>query len=146
MSEKVIKQLNQIQADVFVLNVKFHNYHWNVKGLQFYGIHAMTEEAYNGLFKIFDDVAERAIQLGGEALVCPKTLIETAKVEKVHADSFSAKDVLENMKSDYEYLLKEFRNLSALANEAGDSVSVAMADEKVGEFEKTLWMISQSLQ
>lgn len=32
----VTKQLLQMQADAHHLWVKFHNYHWNVKGLQFF--------------------------------------------------------------------------------------------------------------
>gem|GEM_PF-4880797 len=32
---KVISQLNKIQADAHALYVKFHDIHWNVKGIQF---------------------------------------------------------------------------------------------------------------
>ncbi|NLK66617.1 MAG: DNA starvation/stationary phase protection protein [Campylobacteraceae bacterium] len=142
---KVIKKLNQIQADVWVLNVRFHNYHWNVKGKQFHAIHNATEGAYDVLFEIFDEVAERAIQLGGKAIVCPKALLESAKVSKVEKDSFTSKEAIEYVLEDYKYLLKEFNELAELADEAGDRVTAAMADEYIAKYEKEIWMLGQTL-
>ena len=43
---KVVTQLNQIQADAHALFVKFHDYHWYVKGIQFFSVHEYTEKAY----------------------------------------------------------------------------------------------------
>lgn len=142
---KVITKLNQIQADVFALNVKFHNYHWNVKGSQFHAIHNVTEEAYNVLFELFDEVAERAIQLGGKALTCPKMLIEMTKVDKIDEDSFTCKEVVELIKKDYEYLLKQFSELAKLADEDGDRATAAMCDEYIAKYEKEIWMLTQTL-
>lgn len=48
----VTKQLLQMQADAHHLWVKFHNYHWNVKGLQFYSIHEYTEKAYEEMAEL----------------------------------------------------------------------------------------------
>lgn len=33
---KIIEQLKQIQADSHALYVKMHNYHWNIKGMDFF--------------------------------------------------------------------------------------------------------------
>ena len=41
--KNVVTQLNQLQADAHSLFVAFHDYHWNVKGLQFFSIHEYTE-------------------------------------------------------------------------------------------------------
>lgn len=142
---KVIEKLNQIQADVWVLNVKFHNYHWNVKGSQFHAIHEATEAAYESLFEIFDEVAERAIQLGGKALVCPKVLLETAKAPKADKDSFTCQEVIELVRKDYEYLLGQFDELANLADDAGDRPTTAMCDEYIAKYEKELWMLGQTL-
>ena len=40
---KVIKQLKQIQADAHALYIKVHNYHWNVKGMDFHPVHAIQK-------------------------------------------------------------------------------------------------------
>ena len=55
---KVIKQLKQIQADAHALYIKVHNYHWNVKGMDFHPVHAYTEGLYNEMSVLFDDMAE----------------------------------------------------------------------------------------
>lgn len=142
---KVISQLSQLQADAFVLNVKFHNYHWNVKGREFFQIHSYTESAYDYLMEIFDAVAERVIQLGGKAIVCPQTLIEMSKVAKAEKDCFCGKEVLEGVKADFEYLLREFKKLREVAIESDDSTTIAFAEENIAKFEKDLWMIGATL-
>ena len=60
----VVKQLKQIQADANALYVKIHNYHWNVKGMDFHPVHAYTEGLYNQMSVLYDDAMERAIILG----------------------------------------------------------------------------------
>lgn len=142
---KVIEQLNQIQADAHVLSVQFHNYHWNVKGIQFFSVHKYTEDAYEKLADIFDEVAERAIQLGGKAILCPKTLVEKAKVAPVQKGEFTPKEVLDNVKSSFEYLLAEFRKLAELADEAGDRATAALCDDYIKDYEKDIWMLNATL-
>ena len=48
MANKTDK-LNVFLANLAVLNIKVHNLHWNVVGLQFPLIHKMTEKIYKML-------------------------------------------------------------------------------------------------
>lgn len=142
----VIQQLLQIQADAHHLWIKFHNYHWNVKGLQFFSIHEYTEKAYEEMAELFDSCAERILQLGGKAIVCRKTLMQSSKSPKVDKDSFSAVEVLELLKKDYEYLLAEFKKLNEAAEKESDTTTAAFAQENIAKYEKILWMLDSSLQ
>jgi starvation-inducible DNA-binding protein len=56
--------LSKVLADTFVLYLKTHNFHWNVEGLQFRGLHEMFEEQYRNLWDSIDDIAERIRALG----------------------------------------------------------------------------------
>ncbi|ARE81365.1 Dps family protein [Campylobacter helveticus] len=141
----VVKQLLQLQADAHSLWIKFHNYHWNVKGLQFFSIHEYTEKAYEELAELFDGCAERALQLGEKAIVCPKVLLENAKAPKAEKDHFNSSEVLELVKKDYEYLLSEFKKLNELAEKAGDTTTAAFAQENIAKYEKNIWMLEASL-
>ncbi len=143
---KVTDKLLQIQADAHALWVRFHNYHWNVKGLQFFAIHDYTESAYETMAKLFDDAAERALQLKAKALVCPKSLVEAAKLPKLDKDCFTASDVLECLRGDYGYLLGEFKKLDELASKDGDTTTSNLAQDKIAELEKSLWMLDNALQ
>lgn len=142
---KVTEKLLQLQADTHSLWIRFHNYHWNVKGLQFWAIHSYTEEAYESLATLFDDIAERILQLKEKALVCPKAMSEKAKVAKIDKDCFSASEVLEFVREDYKYLLKEFKSLDEIASEAGDVSTSNLAQDKIAELEKSLWMLDSAL-
>lgn len=141
----VIKQLAQLQADAHSLWIKFHNYHWNVKGLQFAAVHKYTEDAYEDMAELFDDVAERILQLKGKAIVCPKELVENAKTPKVQKDSFSTSEVLELVREDYKYLLAEFKKLDELAEKESDTTSQTLAQDKIAELEKAIWMLDSTL-
>ncbi len=143
---KVTDKLLQIQADAHALWVRFHNYHWNVKGLQFFALHDYTEEAYEAMAKLFDDAAERALQLKAKALVCPKSIVEAAKLPKLDRDCFTAGDVLECLRVDYSYLLGEFKKLDELASKDGDTTTSNLAQDKIAELEKSLWMLDNALQ
>lgn len=140
--EKVLKQL---QADAHFLYLKFHNYHWNVKGLQFYSIHEATEKAYEEMSELFDTAAERLLQLGYKAIICQGELKELSKAPKVSKDCFTPKEVMELMVADYEYLLGLFKELRKVANDKDDSTTIAIAEDNIAKYEKEIWMLKNAL-
>lgn len=138
---KVIKQLKQIQADAHALYIKAHNYHWNVKGMDFFPVHAHTEKIYNSMSELFDDMAERVLTLGEKPYLNMEELAKATKIETETKDSFKSREVVESIIKDYKYLLEAFKTLSEIAAEKGDKTTEAYADEKVAELEKDLWML-----
>ena len=141
----VIKQLQDIQADAHILYVNFHNYHWNIRGMQFFPIHEMTESLYNAMSEVIDDTAERVLQLGGEPLVNLSEIIARASVKEDVKHSFEAKEVIQNISKALEEMLAKWRMLPKKAEEVRDTTTMAMADEKVAELEKQLWMYRATL-
>lgn len=142
---KVIKQLQEIQANSHVLYVTFHNYHWNVKGMQFFPVHEMTEKLYDAMSEIFDDTAERILQLGGKPLVTLSEIVAASTLKEETKNSFEAKEVISHVVKALEAMLAEWVKLSKLAEEVRDTTTTAMADEKVAELEKQLWMYKATL-
>ena len=134
----VSEKLNQIQADAHALYLAFHAYHWNVKGLAFYQIHAHTQKAYEAMGELFDDVAERALQIGEKAIICGKAPFELK-------ESYTDKDVLKLVLSAYEYLVEAFKELEASAQKAQDVTTETFAQEKYGALEKEIWMLKNTL-
>ncbi len=143
---KVIKQLKQIQADAHALYIKFHNYHWNVKGMDFHPVHTYTEGLYNEMSVLYDDMAERAIILGDKPYLTMDELAKATKIESEKGDSFKSKEIVTKIIEDFEYLLKSFKKLSELASEDSDKGTEAFADEKVAKLEKDLWMLNSMLK
>lgn len=143
--KNVISLLKSLQADSTVLFMKLHNFHWNVKGMDFHPVHAATEEMYDGFADLLDDLAERVLQLGDKPLVTLKAVLASARIKEEEAMSFTSKAIAEAVLKDYEFLVAEFKNLSKLADEAGDKVTASLADDNVAKFEKSIWMLKAQL-
>ncbi|PHO11198.1 MULTISPECIES: Dps family protein [Malaciobacter] len=143
--KKLLKQLKLIQGSSLVMYTKVHNYHWNIKGLQFFAIHEMTEKLYGEFSTIYDDAAERLLQLNEKPLILISEITENSFIKEDKKTDFDAKYVLSNILEDFEKFLKEFKKLSELADENGDNTTVAFADDNIAHLEKNIWMIKASI-
>src|SRR5580693_9371980 len=65
--EKVIKLLNARLADAIDLQTQTKEAHWNVKGPNFIALHELFDKINEEVEDYVDDIAERAVQLGGVA-------------------------------------------------------------------------------
>lgn len=140
-SNQVIDMLNQNVADLHILYVKLHNYHWNVEGRQFFEIHKVTEEYYNHIAELYDAFAERVLQLGGKPPVTVKEYLELAQLSEENANRFGSNEIIDGLFNDFTYLLNSYRSILAVAEENGDVVTADMVSDTIGWLEKTLWML-----
>lgn len=143
--KKLVEELKQIQADCAVLYIKLHNFHWNVKGMDFHPVHKATQEAYEHITDLMDDSAERILQLGEKPLVTLKDMLQISKIKEESATSFDSKNIAKAMLADYEYLLKNFKELSDTADKVGDKGTIAFTDENIASLEKAIWMLKAQL-
>lgn len=143
---KVTKQLKQLQADGHALFIKIHNYHWNVKGMDFAPIHAKTEEIYNNMALLYDDTAERVIQLGDKPFLTMTDLAKATNIKEEKGDTFKSKEIIKNIIQDFEYLHASFSKLSDVSDEADDKATAAFADDNIAVLEKELWMLGSMLK
>lgn len=140
------KMLNENLANLNVLYVKLHNYHWNVKGINFKPIHDMTEAYYEYMADQYDEVAERIVQLNGKPLATLKDYLENALISEESKNEFDAKTALNSVLNDFEKLNAEFKKIAKAADEADDAPTVALAEDNVAWLEKEIWMIKASLE
>ncbi|MDO7252567.1 Dps family protein [Helicobacter cappadocius] len=141
----VVKLLKQLQADSIVLFMKIHNFHWNVKGSDFYHTHKATEEIYEKFADMFDDLAERIVQLGDKPVVTLTEALASAKVKEETKTDFKSDSIFKAILVDYEYLEKEFKKLSELSDKEKDKVTASYADEQVASLQKSIWMLKAHL-
>ena len=64
---KVIELLNARLADCKDLQTQTKQAHWNVKGPNFIGLHELFDKINEEVDEYVDEIAERAVQLGGVA-------------------------------------------------------------------------------
>ncbi|WP_290456626.1 Dps family protein, partial [Helicobacter rodentium] len=117
---KVVQALKQIQADSAVFYIKLHNYHWNVKGMDFHPVHSALEAMYDEVTEQMDEVAERVLQIGEKPYVTLKDMLAASKIKEDSKTSFDSKTIVKAVLPDYEYFLKSFKTLSDLADEVND--------------------------
>jgi starvation-inducible DNA-binding protein len=144
METELIQQLNRTLSNIQVLYIKLHNYHWNVKGPNFFNIHNLTEEYYNYFGEQFDEVAERILQLQAKPLTTLQEYTGNATLKEESRKDFSHGEVIQNLIADFRVVHQDFQKLSTLASENEDSTTAALADENLQWLEKALWMLQAS--
>lgn len=139
--KQLINKLNQNLSNLQVLYVKMHNFHWNVKGKQFFSIHELTESYYNFLAEQYDAVAERTLQLGAKPLVTLSEYLGNATIHENSKTEFTAEEVINGLLEDFSVLLKEFKEISEMASGLNDTTTANLADTNVEWLEKAIWML-----
>lgn len=141
-----VSLLNQYVADLHVLNVKLHQLHWNIVGLQFVMIHEYTEELYDDLFKKFDEAAE-VLKIQGEVpLGKVSDYIKISKIEELDTANYSVDFVIKEIKKDLAYLKELLSKIRRAASEEDDFEVANMAEDHISDFSKQLWFISAMTQ
>lgn len=144
-----MKHLELIQkylSNLSVLNVKFHNIHWNVVGNQFIKVHNFTEEIYDQLFADFDEVAELLKMKDVMPLSTMAEYLANATIEEIKAKDFSIKESLEITKKDLEVMRELATEIRNAADEAGDFETVALFEDYVAFYSKNIWFVSAMLK
>ena len=64
VSNQLSEKLNQLLANYQIFYMNTRGFHWNIKGANFFELHAKFEELYNDLLVKVDEIAERILTLG----------------------------------------------------------------------------------
>ncbi|MFU0826179.1 MAG: DNA protection during starvation protein [Lachnoclostridium sp.] len=141
-----VSLLNQYVADLHVINVKLHQLHWNVVGLQFVTIHKFTEELYEDLFKKFDEAAE-ILKMKGEApLGKVADYLKVSQVEELDTADYSADFVVKEIKKDLAYLKDLALKIRTAADEEDDFEVANMVEDHISYYSKQLWFLKAMIQ
>src|SRR5712691_1116771 len=89
---KSIDLLNQHLADVLDLGLQAKQAHWNVKGPNFIALHELFDKVAEELEEFTDDIAERAVELGGVALGTIQMVSKNSSLAAYPLDLSSGKE------------------------------------------------------
>lgn len=138
----VVKILNTLLADEYLLYTKTRNYHWNVVGPQFNDLHKFFEGQYEALDDIVDDVAERARALGGPALGTLTEFTQQARLKEHPGQHPDARTMVGNLLADHESLIRQLReDLDTAASTYHDAGTSDFLTGLMERHEKTAWML-----
>ena len=145
MSNKpVTDALKKVLAESYGLMLKTQNYHWNVEGPNFPGLHALFMVQYSELFLAVDLVAERIRALGEKA---PGSYGEFAKLSKISDGNgdYDSDQMLQDLYEANITVLASIKKAFAAAEKAGDDSTVDLLTQRIGVHDKAAWMLKSSL-
>jgi len=144
MSKKTIEALNQLLSDSFVLYAKTLNFHWHVRGPNFSQLHELFEQQYTDLAGAIDEIAERVVILGGEAVGSMKGYLELTSLKEA-SGSPKAAEMVEILARDQELLVKTCYQVVEVAESENDQGSVDLAVARSRVHEKNGWMLKSTV-
>jgi|SRR5690554_7182209 len=139
------KSLNKAVGNLILFYVKLHNYHWFVKGKQFYRLHELFEEMYDEITETYDEVAERMLMLGMKPVATLKDSLAVATLKEATGNE-SVKEMVASVLEDYKALDANFKEILDFAGEADDDVTEDIMTSTRLTFQKHIWMLTELLK
>lgn len=138
----VVRILNTVLADEFLLYVKSRRFHWNVEGPDFAELHELFQKHYEQLGEVIDDVAERARALDGIAAGSFEEYLELTRLKEEPAQRDDAGGMIEALLADHEAIIRNLRgDLQRCSNEHGDEGTMDFLTGLMQVHEKMAWML-----
>lgn len=136
--------LNRQVADLNVMYVKIHNYHWYVKGPNFFTLHVKFEELYNEVTIQMDAIAERLLTIKGSPAATMKEYLDLASIQEATGEE-DPKTMVQNIIEDFATLSEEYAEGIEAAEEAGDEPTADLLTGFQRDLEKHMWMLRSYL-
>jgi starvation-inducible DNA-binding protein len=144
MNGSIQDVLNEQVASWTVLYVKLHNFHWYVKGSQFFTLHAKFEELYNEAALHVDEIAERLLALGGRPIATMQGCLKLSQIAEADGDE-TAEQMVASISSDFTLLIGKLKQGMELADSVGDETTADMLLAIHSGLEKHVWMLQSFL-
>ena len=141
----LVKSLNQLQADYQVYYQTLRAFHWNVSGPHFFALHAKFEELYTAFAVKVDEIAERALTLGGRPLPTLRSVLDAARLKEPEQMP-DAKGMVQGLLDNLEQLNKWTREVVKEAEGAEDVATLNLLEGFADEQEKEAWMLRSFLE
>lgn len=142
----VIDILNARLADAIDLSLIIKQAHWNLKGLQFIGVHEMLDMFRAAVDTHVDIIAERVAQLDGIALGTSQVVAKASKLEPYPTDIRKVPDHLAALADRYATIANQVRKDIDNTEEAGDADAADILTAFSRELDKELWFIKSHLE
>ena len=144
--EQMVNLLNQQLADTADLFSQVKQAHWNVKGAQFIAVHKLFDDLAGDLVATTDDLAERAVQLGGNALGTVRMAAGATRLAEFPADAVGSLAAVTLLADRYAALAASTRAAIDAADSAGDADTADLFTEVSRMLDKALWFLEAHLQ
>ena len=139
--DQVAKLLNARLAESIDLRLAAKQAHWNVRGATFGELHALFDQVADAANEWADEMAERAVQLGGVAQGTTQAVAKATALEP-YPLAITAGDAHVNALANVLAVFGDkVRGAIDAAEQAGDPVTADLLTEISAGVDKYLWMV-----
>jgi starvation-inducible DNA-binding protein len=136
--------LYRVLADTYAIYLKTQNFHWNVRGPEFYSLHLLFEKQYEELADAVDEIAERIRALGFYVDASFSGFKETTSI-KDESKVLNTREMLTSLIEGHEAWIRNARKVAEIGDEDLDFATVDMLGRHLGAHEKMAWFLRSQL-
>src|SRR5215831_5134652 len=143
---KAVELLNARLADCIDLETQTKQAHWNVKGPHFIALHELFDKINEAVEDYVDDIAERAVQLGGVAEGTARMAAKRSSLSEYPANTVDGRSHVDALSSALAAFGKLARKAIDDANDLGDLDTADIFTEISRGVDKWLWFVEAHMQ
>ncbi len=143
-NQELATKLNELLANYHIYYQNVRGFHWNIKGSNFFQLHAKFEELYTNALTRIDEIAERILTLGYPPLHSFSEFISKSSIKETH-NLTSDRDTVGTTIENITLLIQLEREILKLAGESNDEGTLGLISTDLNENEKTFWMLNAFL-
>jgi starvation-inducible DNA-binding protein len=142
---KLVELLNARLADCKDLQTQLKQAHWNVKGPNFIGLHELFDKINEEVDEYVDEIAERAVQLGGVAEGTARLVAKRSTLPEYPLDIADGHSHVEAVSSALAAFGKAARKAIDETDGLGDKDTADLFTEVSRGIDKWLWFVEAHL-
>lgn len=139
-TKKTVSELNTLLADYQLYYQKLRNYHWNIRGKNFFDLHIKFEEMYDDAMVKIDEIAERILTLRLSPVSNLSDYLKRSNLEESDSNISDA-DMVKNLLNDHGKIIQQMRRVIDVADKNDDEGTIDLVGAYIRELEKTSWML-----
>ncbi len=137
----LIQLLNQQLVNLIDLGLQAKQAHWNVKGPYFTILHALFDEVADKIGELTDEVAERAVMLGGIARGTSQAVTQASRLPAYPLDALDGREHLWVMSAALAQSAQAAREAISTAEDTNDAGTVDLLTQVSRSIDELLWKV-----
>ncbi|MBC8166375.1 MAG: DNA starvation/stationary phase protection protein [Bryobacteraceae bacterium] len=136
-------ELRRLLADTFALYFKTENFHWHMKGRHFRDYHLLLDEHAEQLFRITDEIAERARKLGATTLRSIGDISRHQRLRDNDREHVAPEEMLAELRTDNRQLTRFLRASHEVYDRRHDVATASLIEVWIDQSERRAWFLAE---
>lgn len=143
-SSELVNKLQQLLADVAIFYHTVHEFHWNVKGQNFYEYHKLLDKIVSDVYDSIDPIAENIRKLDSYARYSMSDLLKLASLKEVSGVESSTQEIVSDLVRLNSELISTLKTTFDTANSSNEQGVANFIAERIDMHQKWNWFLKSS--